>query len=141
MYQNPVLFPQVSNRESWIQVVQIGDDDTGDPIALTDDDGNPLYAITCEIRAAGPRGGDCGGYGTQQAYYDFDGEPIIEATLANYITILDVGTFQIVIPKSVMQTLRSRTYDVFLTIDPVNEDDGRQLLIGRLPVLFGGMNT
>jgi len=45
------------------------------------------------------------------------------------------------IPKSVMQTLRAQTYDVFLTIDPNNVDDGRQLLIGRLPVLFGGRNT
>ncbi len=35
MYENPVLFPQISNRESWNQIVQIADDDTGDLIALT----------------------------------------------------------------------------------------------------------
>jgi hypothetical protein len=40
-----------------------------------------------------------------------------------------------------MQKLTHRTYDVFLTIDPINEDDGRQLLIGRLPVFYGGRNT
>jgi len=54
---------------------------------------------------------------------------------------VDVGTIQIMVPKSVMQTLQPRTYDVYLTIDPNGEDDGRQLLIGRLPVLYGGRNT
>jgi hypothetical protein len=57
------------------------------------------------------------------------------------LSIVDVGTIQIMVPKSVMQTLQPRTYDVYLTIDPNGEDDGRQLLIGRLPVLYGGRNT
>lgn len=139
MFENPVLFPQISNREGWLQIIAIADDDTGDLIALTDSNNNPLYAITLEISAAAPRGG-CGGYGPQP-YYDFDGEPIISGTLANYISIVGTGTIQIQIPKSVMQTLGARTYDVFLTLDPNNEDDGRQLLIGRLPVFFGGRNT
>lgn len=142
MYENPVLFPQVSNRESWNQIVQIADDDTGDLIQLTDSNNSPLYAITLEISAAGPNHG-YGGYGPNPTpYYECDGAPIISATLANYIAIVDTGTIQISIPKSVMTTLqRTRTYDVFLTIDPNNEDDGRQLLIGKLPVLFGGINT
>lgn len=141
MYQNPVLFPEISNRESWLQIIQISDDDTGDLIALTDQNNNPLYALTLEISAAGRHHG--GGYGTGPTpYYDFDGEPVITGTLANYITIVATGTIQIFIPKSVMTSLRrTRTYDVFLTIDPNNADDGRQLLIGKLPVMFGGMNT
>jgi hypothetical protein len=142
MYQNPTLFPQVSNRESWNQIVQIADDDTGDLIALTDSNNISLYAITLEISAAGPHHG-YGGYGPNPTpYYDFDGAPVITATLANYIAIVDTGTIQIAIPKSVMTSLhRTRTYDVFLTIDPLNADDGRQLLIGKLPVMFGGINT
>jgi hypothetical protein len=141
MYQNPTLFPQISNREGWLQIVEIADDDTGDPITLTDTNNNALYAITLEITPAQPRGGG-GGYGPTPYYDDWGAEPVITATLANYITILDIGTFQIQIPKSVMQTLRgNRTYDVFLTIDPNDEDDGRQLLIGRLPVFYGGRNT
>lgn len=141
MDQNPTLFPQISNRETWLQIVEIADDDTGDKITLTDVNNNPLYNITCEITPARPRGGDCGGYGQSPWYDDWGGQPSISATLANYISIVDVGTFQIMIPKSVMQTLRARTYDVFLTLDSVNSDDGRQILIGRLPVLYGGHNT
>lgn len=142
MYENPVLFPQISNRESWNPIVQIADDDTGDLITLTDSNNNSLYAITLEISAAGPNHG-CGGYGTNTTpYYGFDGEPVITATLSNYISIVDTGTIQISIPKSVITSLhRTRTYDVFLTIDPLNADDGRQLLIGKLPVMFGGVNT
>lgn len=143
MYENPVLFPQVSNRESWNPVIQIADDDTGDLIALTDSNNNPLYAITLSIEPA-HMPGVWGGFGSAPGnfpYYDFPNDPIIQATLANYISIVDTGTIQIAIPKSVMQTLRARTYDVFLTIDPVNADDGRQILIGKLPVLYGGRNT
>ena len=142
MYENPVLFPQITNRESWNQIVQIADDDTGDLIALTDANNNPLYAITLEISPARlpGGGGDFGGYGSNP-YYDSCGGPIISATLADYIAILDTGTFEISIPKSIVQKLRARTYDVYLTIDPLNEDDGRQLLIGRLPVFYGGRNT
>jgi hypothetical protein len=139
MYENPVLFPQISNRESWIQIIQIADDDTGDLIALTDNNGVPLYAITLEISRT--RMPDYSiGYGTNP-YYDWGFDPIISATLADYISIVDVGTFQIALPKSKMQQLHGRTYDVFLTIDPINADDGRQLLIGRLPVFYGGRNT
>ena len=139
MYQNPTLFPQVSNRESWVQIFEIADDDTGEPITLTDAEGNPLYGISLEIDRAGPHG-NTGGYGVNP-WYDWGNQTRILATLANYITILDVGVFQVVIPKSVMQCLRRGTYNVFVTIDPNNEDDGRQLLIGRLPVLFGGHDT
>lgn len=141
MYTNPVLFPQISNRESWIQIIQIADDDTGQLIALTDTNGNPLYSITLEISRPNIPGGDSG-YGGNSLFYDWlSPDPIISATLANYIAIVDVGTIQVAVPKSVMSGLRGRTYDVFMTIDPINADDGRQLFIGRLPVLFGGKNT
>lgn len=142
MYQNPTLFPAISNREGWLITVSIFDDDLDVPIALTDSNNNPLYGITLEITPASPRG-HYGGYGNfVSAYYDDCGPvPSISATLANYISIVGVGVFQIAIPKSVMTTLRPQTYDVFLTIDPNNVDDGRQLLIGRLPVLYGGQNT
>lgn len=142
MYENPVLFPAVTNREGWLQFVTLNDDDTGDLIPLADSNNNALYTITLEISAASPKGDWCGGYGQiASPYYDCDGAPIIEATLSNYLSIVDVGTIQIQIPKSVMTTLPPRTYDVFMTIDPNGQDDGRQLFVGRIPVLFGGRNT
>lgn len=140
MYHNPTLFPAISNRETWLQVVEIADDDTGDLISLTDEDDNPLYAFALEIIAANPRN-HMGGYGPMPYYYDDCCSPIISGSLSNYITILDVGTIQIQIPKSVIQSLRGQTYDVFLTISVNGEDDSRQLFIGRLPVLYGGRNT
>lgn len=140
MYQNPVLFSAISNRESWLQTVQIVDDDTGDVISLLDDDGNSLYDIALEIIPAASRGhGGAGNF--PLPYYDDCCAASISASLADYIRIVDTGTIQIQIPKSVIRSLSARTYHVFLTIDPTDEDDGRQLLIGRLPVLFGGRNT
>lgn len=149
MYQTPVFFPQISNRESWVPTIQIYDDDTGDLIALVDGNGNALYAITLEIRP--PRRHGYNGVSPSPYYDSCDGEPIIYATLAQgasaansggYIAIPDTGTITIQIPKSVMQTLRrTETYDVFLTLDDTANDDGRQILIGKLPVLWGGQNT
>lgn len=138
MYDYPTLFSTISNRETWLQVIQICDDETGDLISLTDDTGVPLYAIYCEISP--PRSGH--GYGSgyaSDAFYDDCCEPLIMASLANYITIPDTGTIQVQIPYTVMQTLRgSRTYDVYLRLEDVANADARQLLVGKLPVVFGG---
>lgn len=141
MYQNPTLFPAISNRESLGPlIIQIADGDTGDLISLTDINNVSLYAIAMEITPARTQGHGSG-WNTTSPYYDDCDAPTISATLADYISIVDVGTIQIQIPKSVMQPLRPGTFDVFLTIDPLGADDGRQLLIGRLPVLYGGRNT
>ena len=139
MYNFPVTFPAASNRESWVQSVQISDDETGDPITLTDSSGNALYEIYLEI--APPRGhGGHGSYGgVSSSYYDECGERIIFASLADYITLPDLGVIQIQIPYTIMQTLRGgRTYDVFLRLEDQADDDARQLLIGKLPIAYGG---
>lgn len=141
MYQNPTLFPAISNREAWQQIVKIADGDTGDLILLTDGLGAAAYAFALEIMEAEPRGGNLSGYGSSPWLSDVSSPPEISASLADYIAIVDTGTIHIQIPKSVINSLRPTTYDVFLTISPVGEDDGRQLLIGRLPVLYGGRNT
>lgn len=150
MYQNPNLFPPISNRESWIQTIQVFDDDTGDLITLIDGSGNAAFAVSLSIEAS-HRGGYYG-ISNDPYYDDCTGEPVIFATLAQglpannpggYIAIVDTGTIAVQIPKSVMQTLygRARTFDVFLTLDDTAADDGRQLLIGRLPVFYGGQGT
>jgi len=140
MYQYPVLFPAMSNRESFSQVVQIADDQTGDLIALADGGGSPYYQIYLEIRA--PRRGDRYFGNIASPYYDYSGEPIIMATLSNYLSIVDTGTIQVQIPFTVMQTLHGdKTYDVFMRIEDVANSDARQILIGKLPVAFGGDGT
>lgn len=139
MYQNPTLFREISNREGWLQIIQLADNDTGDLITLVDANNNPLYGLNIEITPAQPRA-HLTGYGPTPWYDDFC-EPILSGSLADLISIVDVGTIQIMVPKSKMQGLRASTYDVYLTITDVASDDGRQLLIGRLPVLYGGRNT
>jgi hypothetical protein len=141
MYEYPVLFPAISNQETWLQIIQICDDQTGDPIALTDSSGTPLYQIYCEI--APPRdgrGGCSGGYGEFGWYGGGFGDGRIHASLADYITIPDVGTIQIQIPYKIMETLRgaTRTYDVYLRLVDEPNGDARQLLIGKLPVAYAG---
>lgn len=142
MYQNPVLFDPISSRETWLIYRQFADDDTGDLIALEDDAGDPLYDLTLEIMDAVTSFNQTGYAPTPWQFADYN-VPIITATLANYITIVDANTIQIRIPKSVIGTLCGpRTYEVYLTIADVDDaDDCRQALIGRLPVLYGGRNT
>lgn len=139
MYEYPVLFPAISNRESWVLTVQIADDQTGDLITLTDGSGNPLYAIYLEISPPRRMHGHAGNYSSPYYYDNWTGEPRIFATLSNYLTIIDVGTIQVQIPYTVMQTLRrSETYDVFMRLEDVAGQDARQILNGKLPVHFGG---
>ncbi len=142
MFQNPVLFDPISTREAWLIYRQFADDDTGELIALKNDAGAALYNLTLEIMLAdAPMNGT--GYGRPPWPAVDNNVPIITATLANYITIVDNNTIQIRIPKSVIGSLWGpKTYDVYLTIADVNDaDDCRQGLIGRLPVLYGGRNT
>jgi hypothetical protein len=121
-----------------VWAAQIVDDQTGDLITLTDGSGNPLYAIYLQISP--PR--DLSSYNGQysSAYYDNGtGEPRILATLSNYLSLPDLGTIQVQIPYTVMQTLRrAETYDVYMRLEDVAGQDARQLLIGKLPVHFGG---
>lgn len=129
-----------------MQCVQIYDDDTGDLIDLLDDDGNAAFAIALEIEPS-HRHGYSGPPGPSP-YYDWASEAVLHAYLAqgsapqsagNWLSIVDDGTINIQIPKSRMETLRrTGTYDVFLRIDDTANDDGRQILIGRLPVFAGG---
>lgn len=141
MYEQPILFPAISNRESCVQTIQIVDDQTGDLIALTDNENNPLYAIYLEISPPMDHGGYSGPF--QSPYYDERGcYGTILATLSNYLSIPDTGTIQVQIPYTAVQTLRGGlTYDVFLSIVDVANVDARQILIGKLPVHYGGRNT
>lgn len=135
MYEQPVLFPPTSNRETWLQIVQIADDQTGDLISLTDDSGNPLYSVYLEITHSRRGGGG-------SSYYDECGSPVISASLADYIAIVGTGTVQVQIPYTVMQSLSGgRTYDVYMRLEDAASADARQLLIGRLPVAHGGRGS
>jgi len=141
MYGFPTYLPTASNRETWLQTIQIFDDDTGDLITLTDGSGNPLYQFYCEISPP-RRSGRYNDFPYNGPWYDDYGEPIIMASLADYITLPDSGTIQIQIPYTVMQTLRGgRTYHVYIRMEDAANNDARQILIGKLPIAFGGRGT
>ena len=65
--------------------------------------------------------------------------PVIRAQLGSGITVLDVGRIEIRIAASRIQQLRHKTYDVGATM--FDGADTRQLLIGKLPILRGGVST
>lgn len=133
MYQ--ALFPAVSNRESWAPPpVTVADEDTGEPFDLTG------ASITIELRCAGPSAGFYG-YPTHSIWYDaFGGPPApqLTAAIGSGITVVDVGAFQINLTPDQMRTLRPGTYDVGCLI--TRDGDARQLFLGKLPVLFGGVS-
>jgi hypothetical protein len=67
----------------------------------------------------------------------FSDQPLIRASLGSGLTIIDVGYIQINIPALIMQQLRLRTYSIAMAMtDSINT---RQVFIGELPILFGGI--
>ena len=67
------------------------------------------------------------------------GTPLITATLGQGLFVIDIGKLQINIPEAVMRRLHHKSYLISLvTSDSVNT---RQIFIGKLPILFGGLNA
>jgi hypothetical protein len=127
-----VLLPQVSNREDFLLMLVISDDDTGNLLNLS------AVAFEFEIRDLGPHHhGD--GY---SPFFDIGvvshSAARITATLGNGITVVDTGVIQIRIPAAQLQILHSKTYSASLTM--TDGVDTRQPFIGRLPVLYGGVH-
>ena len=100
-----------------------------------------------EIRRTGRPAGIGDGYGP---WWDFgvppDG-PLISASLGSGITFIDVGFIQIRIPETQMRAIGtplsvqpgrgSGTFATALTM--TDSIDTRQVFLGRLPVLYGGV--
>jgi hypothetical protein len=135
MYQNPTLFPQVTNRETWNPTIGIYDDDTGLAIDLTN------ITFQLEIRRIGPyrqfAGDGYAGYDQIGSYSDCG--PILSATLGNGLTVIDTGIVQVFFTETQMRSLEPGTYAVSMTAN-----DGtitRQIFVGRLPVFYGGVTT
>lgn len=134
MYQNPTLFPAVTNRENWTLDVTLSDDDTGDAFDLTG------ATITLEVRRATESagyGGGYGGYGRSEWDGGCYGSPRLTASIGSGITVTGTGVFRVDFTPTQMRSLSPGTYDVGCVI--TRSGDARQLFLGRLPVLFGGV--
>lgn len=80
--------------------------------------------------------GGFGGFSSVGSYSD--GGPIISAQLGNMLTVVDLGRVEIRIPASVMTKLHAKTYGAAMTL--FDGADTRQLLVGKLPIISGGVN-
>lgn len=95
-------------------------------------------AFDFEMRAHHGHHGD--GYGSSFSDVGEGGEgPIIRAQLGTGITVVGLGVLQIRIPASTIFKLRHRTYSIGMTM--YDGSDTRQLLIGKQPILNGGVST
>ena len=145
MYDNPIVFRPVTNREAWHQIIQIADDETGDLISLTDANGNPLFGIYLEISPSCYRGSYSQSPTSSDTSSDYSsdfGATIITSSYSGYVSIIGTGTIEIQVPYSIMQSLcGGRTYDVYMRLVDAVNDDARQLFVGKLPVAHGGRRT
>jgi hypothetical protein len=99
-----------------------------------------------EIRAQAPAGaaGLMGGYDYAPSYdyggvtySPYDGPPVLTAALGSGVSIIDIGYYQILITESLTRRLTHKTYQASLTV--TNSVDTRQVFIGKLPELSGGV--
>jgi hypothetical protein len=102
----------VATQEDWKLIVEIDDEDTGEPLDLTG------ATIVFEARDPKSRG------------------IILSATTGNgKISILDTGVFQVLFARFEMQGLAAQNYEVgcVLTIN----GETKQYIIGTVPILDG----
>ena len=79
------------------------------------------------------------GYGESWLVGDDCHGPIIRAQLGSGITVVGLGVIQIRIPAVTIAKLRHRTYGAAMTL--FDGYDTRQILLGKQPVLHGGVST
>lgn len=130
MYIWPVLFPPVSNREDWFQILSLNDDDTGAAIDLS--------GLTFQLEIRNLQDGSTSQYNISSFYYA-SASPIITAALGTGLTVVDVGKLQIEILETKMRALNPGTYQVACTCTDGTKT--RQLFVGRLPIIDGGVTT
>lgn len=105
-------------------------------------------ALVCQIGSSfefeirGHHHGDAygSGYGSSSMIgTDDHSAPIIAAQLGNGISVVDLGRIEIRIPAATISKLHHTTYGVGMTI--YDGADTRQLFVGKLPILSGGVRS
>ena len=92
--------------------------------------------------------------GAYVSWYDFgtpsDTGPILAASLADYISIIDVGVLQIEIPETIFKGVLDAPYSavsgsftrtLMASMTMTDSVHTRQVYRGRLPILFGGVSN
>jgi hypothetical protein len=120
---------EVSNRASWIDVIELRDQETNELI-----DFSTAQEIVVQVVSVIYDNYFRFGYGYGVGGYV--GAPIITASLSNgQIVIISTGIFQFTFPRAMMNTLTGGDYNVGITI--VKDDITTELFIGQVPVREG----
>lgn len=107
MYQPSTIFPQVTNRESWSQLIGVYDDATGDPVNLSNTSGQGTFS-TWAVQIAASL------YGT----------PIINTTSANALTIGNNSFSDVIAPDLNIQPGQYVTY--------ISQSDTKNWMTGQV---------
>lgn len=124
------VLPPVSNRESWLWMIELTDDDTGDLLDLTG------WTFECELRRRGPMVNDSSGYTPN---YDYGGVNDYGPVVTPTVTVVGTGQIQLATTLLQMRSLCPDTYSIALTGTDAGGTNTRQLFLGTLPVVFGGV--
>ena len=120
---------EASNRASYIECIEILDQETGEPIDLSDVQEIVFQAIS-DIYQNYVQFGYGLGFG------GYIGAQMITATLSGgKIAIIQPGVFQVSFTRGDMNTLPGGDYNVGVTI--VKDDITTEIIIGTLPVREG----
>jgi hypothetical protein len=103
------------------------------------------YSFLFEIRTVPENNWNDGYASSSYIGTDDNSLPVIQASLGNGISVVDVGKLLVNIsanPSSTLNTakLRHRTYNVGMTVFD-GLDDTRQIFIGKLPILNGYVSS
>lgn len=105
------------------------------------------YSALMEIRAGADNNGGGDGYGASSfiGTYDGGGTPILQASLGNGISVVDVGKLLVNISANPSATLNTaklchKSYNVGMTLFD-GDGDTRQIFVGKLPILNGYVSS
>lgn len=134
MYQG-TLEP-LTNRQSWTQLIQLTDPETGQPFDITG------FSIQFEVRQVPPHW-DTSGYTSYWSggSIDVTGALLVATTANGQAQIIAPGLIQIYFPESQLRGLRPMTYGACCTITDTSGINTAQILRCRLPVLYGGVTN
>lgn len=122
-------FPAISNRQSFVDAVEIYSDDDDTPLDLTG------CTIQVAIRAQfAPFLYDYGRWpGTSGTW--ISGTRLLATTADGTITIPDLGVFIFVFTEQQISSLCPGLYDIACNI--ARDGEAAQLILGQLPILDG----
>lgn len=121
-------FDAITTRESWIDIVEILDEDDLSPIDISS------WKIQVEIRRQDHPGLPMD-YGWPSHNFSWGSGVALATTDNGTVTITDIGVFEFIFSQATIASLCPAVYVVGCTMS--RDGEAVQLLLGLLPVLDG----